>query len=149
MRKFGQVKKIAAVLAFSAISTAAMVAPSEASIGTITKADLSGNWQMTLSGFTGCGNSAMLANFYVDYTGSSTNVVLKTHGQCGDSTVTAQTFKVLTMSATGAGTANLSCGPGCGWNLVIQVAPDRSTFNVVDIDPVNPGNYIAGVAVHQ
>ena len=39
--------------------------------------------------------------------------------------------------------------PGCGWNLTIQVSPDRSSMNLVDVAKVNPGNFIAGTAVHQ
>lgn len=26
--------------------------------------------------------------------------------------------------------------------------PDRETMNLVNVDPVNPGNYIAGVPMH-
>jgi hypothetical protein len=44
---------------------------------------------------------------------------------------------------------NLSCGPGCGWNLIIQVAKNRQIFNVVDVDHLNPGNYLEGTAIHQ
>jgi hypothetical protein len=49
----------------------------------------------------------------------------------------------------GSGTANLSCGTGCGWDFNIQMAPDRSTFSLVDVSAANPGNDLAGVAVHQ
>jgi hypothetical protein len=68
---------------------------------------------------------------------------------CGDGTSSGNTFTVQTLNANGSGTANLTCGTGCGWNLNIQVTPDRSTFNVIDVSSVNPGNYIEGVAVHQ
>jgi hypothetical protein len=63
--------------------------------------------------------------------------------------VTGQTFTVLTISANGSGTANLSCGTGCGWNFNIQVSPDRSTFSLVDVSAANPSNYLSGMAVHQ
>jgi hypothetical protein len=49
----------------------------------------------------------------------------------------------------GSGTAGLSCGTACGWALNIQVSPDRSIFNVVDVSPSSPGNYLQGVAIHQ
>ena len=129
---------------FAAIPTRSM-----AGVGKITNADLYGTWMATLSGFTGCGSSAMHAAINMNAAGTGT-VTLTTHGSCGDSVVTNQTFTVQTLDGlTGAGTANLTCGPSCGWNLRIQVSPDRQVMNLVDVDPVNPGNYIAGVAVHQ
>ncbi len=73
---------------------------------------------------------------------------LTTHEQCGDSVLASQSFKVTALNASGTGTAGLSCGVGCGWNLRIQVSPDRQVMNLIDVDPVNPGNYISGVAVH-
>jgi hypothetical protein len=45
--------------------------------------------------------------------------------------------------------ANLSCGASCGWNFDIQVAPDRSVFNVVDVSTANPNNLLEGTAIHQ
>lgn len=126
-----------------------MVRTVEAGIGTITKPDLSGNWQMTLGGVTGCGSSTMLVNFALNTNGVANNATIKMHGQCGDSTVTGQTFQIITLNANGSGTANLSCGAGCGWNLNIQISPDRGIFNVIDVDPANPGNFIHGVAIHQ
>jgi hypothetical protein len=53
------------------------------------------------------------------------------------------------VAANGSGTAGLSCGPARGWNLNIQVAPDRSTFNLIDVSSANPNNFIEGVAVHN
>jgi hypothetical protein len=103
---------------------------------------------VTLTDNTGCGLGSMQANFTLNSTGTDTATVT-THAQCGDSALTGQTFTVLTMTANGSGTANLSCGVGCGWDFNIQVAPDRSTFSLVDVSASNPGNYLAGVAVHQ
>jgi hypothetical protein len=79
--------------------------------------------------------------------GIGTNATIKQHGQCGDSVLTSQTFTIHTVNGFGTATGGLSCGPGCGWNLNIQMAPDRGSFNLVDVDPVNPGNFISGVAV--
>lgn len=116
--------------------------------GNISKGDLAGPWVVSLNGNTGCGLVAMEATFTLNSSGTGT-ASLTTHGQCGDSTVTGQTFTVNTLNTNGSGTANLSCGTGCGWNFNIQVAPDRSTFNLVDVSSANPGNYLSGVAVHQ
>jgi hypothetical protein len=51
------------------------------------------------------------------------------------------------MTSNGSGTAGLTCGAGCGFPFSIPVAPDRSTFNLVDITDAN--NFLEGAAVHQ
>lgn len=120
--------------------------PSWASTGNIVTSDLAGIWQIALRGTTGCGLSAMQANVTLNTAGNGT-ATLVTHGPCGDSTVTGQTFKIISMSANGRGTANLTCGTACGWNFTIQVAPNRSSFSLVDVSPENPGNYVEGEAI--
>lgn len=122
------------------------VKPSKATIGAITKADLYGSWQGTLVGFTGCGNSSELFTISMNGTGSGTGT-LQTHGNCGDSSLTGQSFTILTLNSNGTGTAGLSCGPGCGWAFAIQVSPDRSSMNLADV--TDPGNYLVGTAIHQ
>ena len=143
------VQKSLRIAAAAAVAIAATAAPvvASAGVGYIAYPDLTGTWNATLSGFTGCGQSAMLVTIYLNSAGSGT-ATLTTHGQCGDSVATGQTFKVTALNTNGTGTANLTCGVGCGWNLRLQVSPDRQIMNLIDIDPVNPGNYIAGVAVH-
>src|SRR5262245_49090886 len=47
------------------------------------------------------------------------------------------------MNSNGSGTANLVCGTGCGFNFNIQVAPDRSIFNLVGSPPL-AGNLLGG-----
>jgi len=130
------------------ITAVASLVTASYATGNVGKADLAGPWVVSLTGNTGCGLSAMQANFTLNNSGTGT-ATLTTHGQCGDSTVTGQTFTVLTISANGSGTANLSCGTGCGWNFNIQVSPDRSTFSLVDVSAANPSNYLSGMAVHQ
>jgi len=68
---------------------------------------------------------------------------------CGDGSTGINTFTIQSLNANGSGTANLTCGSGRGWNLNIQAAPERSSFNVVDVSSANPGNFIEGTAVHQ
>jgi hypothetical protein len=120
---------------------------SSAGVGMVTLPDLYGGWFATFSGVTGCGPTAMQLEMRMGSTGIGEGR-LTMHGQCGNSVLPGQTFRVLTLDPSGAGTANLSCGQGCGWNLSFQVSPDRQIMNLVDIDPMNPGSYIAGVAVH-
>jgi hypothetical protein len=115
--------------------------------GNIVKANLSGKWQIALTGFTGCGNHALLMTVNLDNTASGATGTLVGHGGCGDSTLSNQSFTVNQLGVNGSGTANMSCGDGCGWNFKIQVAPDRSTFNLVDV--TDPGNYLVGTAVRQ
>jgi hypothetical protein len=112
--------------------------------GNIVKSDLTGTWRMELHGNTGCGFSTMWVIVQMS-SGGSGNALLETHGQCGDSDLKLQTFTVKTLTAKGTGTATLSCGTGCGWLFNIQVAPDRSKFNLSDTS--DPGNYLEGVAV--
>jgi hypothetical protein len=123
---------------------------SRASVGTITKADLSGAWQVSLVlANSGCGPMSVLVNFTLNSTGSATNATLVSHGSCGDSTVTGQTFTITSLNSNGSGMAGLSCGASCGWTFNIQVTPDRSVFNLVDVASANPGNFLGGVAIHQ
>ncbi len=136
-------------IAAAAVVCAVGLAPTSgwAGVGIVGYADLYGPWVATLSGVTGCGPTAMHVAVRMNNAGTGTATVTM-HGQCGNSVLTDQTFKVLTLNSNGTGTANLTCGAGCGWNLRIQVAPDRQIMNLVDVDPVNPGNYLSGVAVH-
>jgi hypothetical protein len=130
------------------IAAVASLVTASYATGNINKADLSGPWVVSLTGNTGCGLVAMQANFTLNSTGSGTATLI-THGQCGDSTVTGQSFTINTLTTNGSGTAGLSCGTGCGWTFNIQVSPDRSTFSLVDVSSSNPSNYLSGVAVHQ
>ena len=123
---------------------------SRATVGTITKSDLSGPWQASLIlANSGCGPMSIRVNFTLSGSGTATNAALVSHGACGDSTLSGQTFTITSLNANGSGKAGLSCGTGCGWEFNIQVAPDRSVFNLVDVATVNPGNFVEGVAVHQ
>ena len=147
MKNHRQRARLAVLVALSLVTIISLASPSWAT-GSIGKADLAGPWQIALSGNTGCGLVSMLATVTLNSAGSGTGS-LHTHGQCGDSVVTGQTFTITSLGSNGSGTANLSCGVGCGWDFTIQVAPDRSTFNLVDVSSANPGNFVAGVAVHQ
>jgi hypothetical protein len=147
MKNHRQPARLTFLVVLSFITIIAMTTPSSAT-GTIGKADLSGPWVVSLTGNTGCGLVAMQATFTLNTNGTGT-ATLTTHGQCGDSTLPGQTFTVNSLNSNGSGTANLSCGVGCGWNFNIQVAADRSTFSLVDVSSANPGNFLAGIAVHQ
>ncbi len=113
-------------------------------------ARLEGHWQATLiwSG-SGCGPMSGLVSFSLDRTGSTNGAVLITHGACGDNVLYGQSFTIGSLNPNGSGTAGLSCGPGCGWNFNIQVSRDGQVFNLVDVAPENPGNYVAGTAIRQ
>ncbi len=116
--------------------------------GTITVADLSGDWQMSIvSVGGGCGVGTTLVNFTLDTNGSSTSASAVSHtAGCGDSSGPT-TFAITSLNPNGSGTAGLTCGPGCGFTFSIQVAPSRSMFNLVDV--TDPGNFHEGVAIHQ
>lgn len=117
--------------------------------GVIGKEDLSGPWAVTLIGDTGCGSTTMLATGSLNTTGTGL-VTLHMHSAgCGNTTSTEK-FESLTLNANGSGTAGLTCNnqTGCGWTFAIQVAPDRTVFNLVDITNVG-NNRLQGTAVHQ
>jgi hypothetical protein len=116
----------------------------------VTIANLVGKWQLALYGQGGCGIGSEAATFTLNVKGLATNVAGTAHNVgCGDSTFTGGTFSILSMNANGSGTAGLSCGTGCGFTLNIQVSPDRSTFNVVDVSTADPGNFLVGTAIHE
>jgi hypothetical protein len=135
-------------VALSVITLFAVSKPSLAT-GNVVPADLSGNWQMTIIGETGCGFGTTLYTFTLNASGVATNVSGVSHSACGTGNFSGDSFTIHSLSANGSGLANLTCGTGCGWNLNVQVAPDRSTFTVIDVSASNPGNFIQGVAIHQ
>jgi hypothetical protein len=143
--------RLAGLAALGLVAVVVLMArPSKATIGSIGKADLQGAWQMTVIGQTGCGFGTALYNFTLNGSGIASGLTGKSHtAGCGDSTISGDSFTIQTLGANGSGTAGLTCGPACGWTLNIQVAPDRSTFNLIDVSTSNPNNFIEGVAVHQ
>jgi hypothetical protein len=150
MKTYHQLVRRALLLALILVTIIVVVRPSRASIGRIVRSDVAGPWQMTIIGQTGCGFGTSLYTFTLDDHGSSSNVSGTYHTSgCGDGSSSGNSFVIQSMNPDGSGTANLTCGSGCGWNLNIQVSPDRSKFNVVDVSSANPGNYIEGVAIHQ
>lgn len=139
---------VVALVAVASLITRALVAEEDDDKG-ITLASLAGPWQMTLTGDTGCGISTSVVTFTLDSTGSGSATIRSHTSGCGDPVGSGTPFVIQSLNPNGSGTANLSCGPGCGWNLIIQVAKNRQIFNVVDVDPLNPGNYLEGTAIHQ
>jgi hypothetical protein len=130
------------------VAVITIVKVSRASVGTISKSDLSGPWLITLGGNTGCGLVSMVATATLNTSGTGP-ATLTTHGQCGNSVVTGQTLTIISLNSNGSGTAGLSCGTGCGWTLTLQVSPDRSTMNLADVDTANANQFLVGSGVHQ
>jgi hypothetical protein len=112
----------------------------------ITLASMKGPWALSLGGFTGCGHQTLYVTFTLNGQGQGT-ADIKYHGDCGDGDTPNVPFVIQTLNPDGSGTANLSCGPGCGWNLIIQVERFSQSFTAIDVDPVNPGNFISGTAI--
>ena len=117
-----------------------------AATGNIVKSDLKGTWKISLHGRTDCGFVSMLATMTFGTNGTGTGPI-QIHGACGDSTLAGQTFTVATLSKLGEGTATLTCGGACLWHFNIQVAPDRTKFNLADVTATDIGAFLAGVAV--
>ena len=138
----------AALLAVLSLAVIVMLPTQSSATGNVVKADLAGAWQVTLYGQGGCGVGATVVNFTLNSSGSATNATEKSHSVgCGDTTSTSNAFTIQTLNSNGSRTAGLSCGTGCGFTFSIQVSPDRSTFNLVDI--TDPNNFLMGVAIHQ
>ena len=119
----------------------------------ITVSDLKGSWQAALLwSNSGCGPMSGLLNFTLDSTGNAPSATLVGHAGaapgCGDQTTT-QTFTIKSLNPDGSGTAGLTCGAGCGWEFNIQVDRKATIFNMVDVNPNNPDNYVSGTAIRQ
>jgi hypothetical protein len=140
--------RVAIIAVFLLIASLSVVRPSGATVGSITKADLSGLWAATYIGQGGCGFGTAYFTFTLNTSGSGSGSAVSHTSGCGDFTGPG-TVTISTLNSNGSGTANFGCGTGCGFNLNIQVAPDRSVFNFVDVSPENPGNYLEGTAIHQ
>lgn len=138
--------RIAAMASLVVLTALCLVTVSSAT-GYISKGDLAGNWKISLTGFTGCGNSTELATVNLNGAGVGT-ATLQTHGECGNSTETSQSFTITSLKTDGSGTAGLSCGSGCGWTFTIQVSADRSTMTLIDLTDVG-NNFLGGIGIHQ
>jgi hypothetical protein len=144
MKNHCQLARLASLVVLSLVVVVATTTPSSAT-GNIVKADLSGAWQMTIIGQTGCGFGTTLYTFTLNASGSSSNVtgIYHTAG-CGDGTSSGNMFTIQSLHADGSGTANLTCGTGCGWNLNIQVSPDRLEVQRDRCVPRKPGKLHRG-----
>jgi hypothetical protein len=107
--------------------------------------NLAGPWQITLVGYTGCGETTLLVDVTLNSSGSGT-ATYHGHSGCGDDQKMVP-FAIDSLNPNGSGTAGLSCGSGCGWNFAIQVDRFGTIFNLVDV--TDPNNYLQGVAVRQ
>jgi hypothetical protein len=124
------------------------VAINNSTAAEIVKANLAGAWQVALYGQGGCGVGSTLVTFTLNASGVANNAAETGHtAGCGDTHTTGNTFTIQSLNANGSGTAGLSCGVSCGFTFKIQVAPDRSTFNLVDVS--DPNNFQIGTAIHQ
>ena len=148
MKYLRQPARLAVLALLAVVVTISLTKPSSGGVGTISKADLSGSWQMTLYGQGGCGVGTTEVTFTLPTSGTTSAATSKSHSVgCGDQTTTGNTFTISSLASNGSGTAGLSCGSSCGFAFTIQVSPDRSTFTLVDITDAN--NFLQGVAVHQ
>jgi hypothetical protein len=135
-------------LALLAVAGITLTAIPSAASDAITLSQLAGSWQIALYGNTGCGATSMLVNVTLSASGSG-SATTTYHSGCGDNTASGLPFTITTLNANGSGTAGLSCGSGCGWVFNIQVSSQKDVFNLVDVDPSNPGNYVQGTAIKQ
>ena len=139
-------KKTFTILAVSLLTSVVMLGgPAEAGV---TKAMMSGGWTAVLGGNTGCGISSMYVTFRLNSSGVGVATIQMHSTGCADSTTTNNPISIQTLAANGRGTANLSCGIGCGWQFKIQVAEGGHSFILADVEPANPNNTPTGMATH-
>jgi hypothetical protein len=113
-------------------------------------AELAGPWAISLGGNTGCGLSSMYVTTTLDATGSGLATIRGSSTGCPPAVTPGLSFRVESLNPDGSGTANLSCGPGCGWDFIIQVPRGMTnTFTVVDVAPENANNVLVGTAARQ
>jgi hypothetical protein len=141
---------VAAVLGMLFISTIALtqVAVGEQNAKAqpaMTISELAGPWQIGLEGNTGCGVTSLLFTGTLNSSGQATGTLVANSG-CGP-TSNSQTLTINSLHSDGSGTANLTCGESCGWNLTIQVSPNKQVIGLVDV--TDPENYLVGSAVKQ
>jgi hypothetical protein len=95
----------------------------------IALSQLQGSWAATLTGDTGCGIATMYVTFTLDAAGHSLATTHQHTSRCGDNVSAPNLpFNIRSLNADGSGMAGLSCTPSgtnCGWELFIQVSPDR------------------------
>jgi len=72
MKNRQRMRTAAMMVAVGLVATVALVSRAKASIGTVTKSDLSGAWQGTFFGSTGCGISTEVFSFTLNTSGSGT-----------------------------------------------------------------------------
>ena len=121
--------------------------------GGLTIGSLAGSWRLSFAGITGCGYGTQSSDFALNSAGVG---IIPAGGSrfhtagCGDGVSGVQTeFLVQTLNPDGTGTGNLSCGPGCGWNLILQVSRNGEVISFTDVDPVNPGNFVSGTVIKK
>jgi hypothetical protein len=120
-----------------------------ATLPAITLPTLQGSWAATLIGSTGCGFGTMYLTFTLNASGGSSATVQQHASGCAKNWVGPMPFTIQSLNANGSGTAHLNCGTNCGWDFTIQVSPDLQVFNIVDVSPGNPNNYLEGSAVRR
>ena len=147
MKSRRSIARLFALVALSLFAVTITFVKTSHATGNITKSDLVGPWQVTLYSQGGCGVASNQVNFTLNGSGVGTATIKSHSAGCGDTTSSGNTFTVTSLSTNGSGTAGLTCGAGCGFTFTIQVSPDRSTFNLVDL--TDPNNFLEGVAIHQ
>ncbi len=145
-------RKLARLASLAVLSMTAIAAHAQTSVQpAVTVPQMAGSWQAALVGNTGCGFTSMLVNFTLNSAGTGTATITANSASsnpgCGPGVSYNQTFAINSLNTVGSGTANLTCGPDCGWEFNIQLAPNRQIFNLVDV--INDSNYLAGTAVRQ
>ena len=140
-------RKLRIIAASAALLGSLVALPMQAQAAS--KAFLAGKWTMVLVGNTGCGIHSMYVTMNLNTLGVGTANIANHSTGCANSLQIGLPFNIVSLLANGEGTANLSCGVGCGWSFRIQVAADGNTMILTDVDALNPKNTPTGTALRQ
>lgn len=117
-------------------------------------ADLKGDWTLTLMGrqLENCesGGADVPLSIWGTVslnTAGAGAMSFTIHGPEGNFTGVTD-FAIGTLNADGSGTALIECDFGVWATFGIQVSPDRSVFNLVNVSPAEP-TFLAGAAVRR
>jgi len=147
-------KKLFSVLAVVCLVVfGVFVYRTKADASPLTIYSLGGQWRLSFAGTTGCGYGTQVSDISMNTSGygSVPTGQAKFHTQgCGDGYSTGPTqFIVQTLNPDGTGTGNLSCGPGCGWELELQLSRNGDVFSFTGVDFGNPGNFVSGTVIKK
>jgi hypothetical protein len=103
----------------------------------VTLSQLEGHWAfMEISAGGGCGVATVYGTIDLNASGSGAWNETTHSAGCGNVSA-SDPFTITSLNSNGSGTANYTCGSGCGFTFDIQVSPNHQEIAMVDITDAN------------